>query len=98
MATLISKKVDPKKLVDPKKAQIVPKGDMAQGSAKFNAVVGAGNDRAIAASKLSTPSKNVNVSYRSGGSNMGDKSVGVAGLLGRGNVQYKAKATISKKK
>ncbi len=84
--------------VDPgKKPVVVQSGNMAMGSDNFNREVGNGYARARSAGRgPSVP--NVPVSSQSGGSNMGDKSVGVKSLLGRANPQYKTKSVIVKRK
>lgn len=77
----------------------VKPGQMALGSPKLNAVLKQGAQAAYLASKQSTPAQNIRVSHGHGGANMGDKTVGTAGLLGRAAPMYKPKSvTIVRKK
>lgn len=74
-------------------------GKMALGSQKLNAVLNQGAALAAQAARQSTPAQNIRVSHGHGGANMGDKTVGTAGLLGRAAPMYKPKSeTIVKKK
>lgn len=89
----------PKKPTPGDSVRTVKPGKMALGSPKLNAVLNQGAEIAARAARQSTPSQNIRVSHSHGGGNMGDKTVGTAGLLGRAAPMYKPKSvTIVRKK
>lgn len=89
----------PKKPSPGDSLRAVKPGNMALGSPRLNAVLNQGAQMASQAARQSTPAQNIRVNHGHGGGNMGDKTVGASGLLGRAAPMYKPKSvTIVKKK